>query len=518
MDPHPQKLTVSQLMKRVGAQKIVQSSKSSDDELVSQICYRSSDVDTSSVFCCIPGLKRDGHEFAEDACQRGALALIVDHPLDLDIDQYLVTEPRKAMASSALELYGRPSEQLKLVGITGTNGKTTTCTLSAWIAQKCGLISGTIGTLGAQFNGNFIATDNTTPESVDYQKLLAQGLENGCQMISCEVSSHALALDRVWGSQYEVAAYTNLSQDHLDYHSDMQDYFEAKAKLFWDYAVKERVICVDDSWGQQLLRSCKSYGLKCLSVASSLRSAQEFEASSGYLPSIYPKSIQYDSLGTSLRLVYPLGEIELKVPLIGSFNVQNVCVSFGIALCLGLDAQDIAEALACSPQVPGRLERVGQDYDIAVYVDYAHTPDALEKAMAAVRETKPKRLLLVFGCGGDRDNTKRAPMGEIAAQADIALCTSDNPRTEDPLSIIHMIEEGLIPACEQRKTSYEIEPDRIKAIFRAVELAQSGDAVLIAGKGHEDYQIIGTVKHHMDDREIASDALVEHGSFDQWTL
>lgn len=514
MEPHPESLTFHELMQSVGAPQIVCAEHSKIDSQVEGISYRSDTTKEGDLFCCIPGLKSDGHLYAEDACAHGAKALVVTHPLDLDVDQFQSADPRKTMALAAARLYGRPSEKLDLVGITGTNGKTTTTTLTSWIAQRAGRAVGTIGTLGAFLNGKTIPTDNTTPESVDFQKLLALGVEAGCDLIATEVSSHALAMDRVWGTQFSVVAFSNLSQDHLDYHTDMEDYFQAKSKLFLDYPSKQRVICVDDEWGTRLARSCKQFGLRCLTLASSPAKAQAYEQTYGYYPSIYPTKIQHSLSGTELKLETPEGSLEMCVPLIGSFNVQNICLAFGIALGLGLSAEEIAEALSCAPQVPGRLERVGQDYNVAVYVDYAHTPDALEKAMAAVRETKPKRLLVVFGCGGDRDSSKRAPMGSIAAQADVALCTSDNPRTEDPLSIIEMIKEGLIPACEELGSSYEIEPDRIMAIFKAVELAQAGDAILIAGKGHEDYQIIGTVKHHMDDREIAADALVEHGSFE----
>lgn len=507
MEPHPQKLTVSELMKRVGASHIVCADNLSIPDEVQGIAYRSNDILPGYIFCCIPGLKSDGHDYAQDALNRGAIALLVCKQLELNANQYLVENPRKAMAELASYFYREPSKQLKLIGITGTNGKTTGATLASWIAQKAGLNCGSIGTLGAYLRGSFIPTDNTTPESVDYQALLHKALEMGCDCVSCEVSSHALSLERVWSTQFELVVFSNLTQDHLDYHRDMEDYFRAKARLFLEYSSKLRIICIDDPWGKRLLNLCKRQGLPCLSVSSDPQTTDQQAADIQLL------QLQHHMNGSRLSLATPQGPISFDVPFIGSFNAQNICLAFGVGIGLGLSQALIAEALSQAPQVPGRLERVGQDYDVSVYVDYAHTPDALEKAMQAVRETGCKRLIVVFGCGGDRDNSKRAPMGKIAAQADIAICTSDNPRTENPLAIIDMIKEGLIPVCEARGSQYEIEPDRIKAVFRAIELAQSGDAVLIAGKGHEDYQIIGTVKHHMDDREIASDALVEHGSF-----
>lgn len=478
----------------------------STDQTVTHIAYRSSDVAPGSVFCCIPGLKRDGHEFAADAAQRGATALLVSHDIEKPQNGcpvYQVQDPRKAMAEAAASLYQHPSDQLSLVGVTGTNGKTTTVTLTAWIARQAGLISGTVGTLGAYFNGTFVPTDNTTPESVDYQALLAHGLEVGCDLIACEVSSHALALERVWSTSFEVVAFTNLTQDHLDYHTDMEDYYQAKRKLFIDYTAKTRVICVDDEWGARLADECKERGLNTLTVASKPDLNADIQLITSKLSAAGTHLVCQTTTGNQTET------FDLDVPLIGSFNMQNILVAYGIGRALNLDHDVLARALKAAPQVPGRLERVGADSNVAVYVDYAHTPDALEKAMEAVKETQPNRLITVFGCGGDRDNTKRAPMGKAAAACDIAVCTSDNPRTEDPLRIIDMIKAGLLPEADKTGARVIIEPDRVEAIYAAIQCAEPGDAVLIAGKGHEDYQIIGTQKFHLDDRETAAQALQE---------
>lgn len=411
----------------------------------------------------------------------------------------LVSDGRKAMAKAAELFYDFPYKKMYMIALTGTNGKTTGVSLASHIARVMGKRSASIGTLGAKFEEDSIQTHNTTPESIDVQYLLHEAVLRNTEVLAMETSSHALALDRCYGISFDIAAFTNLTAEHLDFHKDMQDYFEAKAKLFWEYDVKKRVICIDDEWGQKLADGCRDCQLEYISVGRSDTA------------DIHPNTVELSPHGTHLELESPHGVISLHVPLIGSFNVQNTLVAAGIAYQMGLSNDEIAHALEHTSQVPGRLERVGKEYKEAVFVDYAHTADALEKAMQAVKETGPKRLIVVFGCGGDRDKTKRAPMGSVAAHADIAICTSDNPRTEDPLQIIEEIKPGLETEAQLTGAEVHYEVDRKKAIFKAVELAKPGDAVLIAGKGHEDYQILGTQTIHLDDREEAARALAHYG-------
>ncbi|MDO5044234.1 MAG: UDP-N-acetylmuramoyl-L-alanyl-D-glutamate--2,6-diaminopimelate ligase [Coriobacteriia bacterium] len=497
-------LTIAELAQILDAQKIPSSNDKAKDEstVISSVAYRSDEVTEDGIFFAIVGLKSDGHDYAQDAAQRGAAALITSHEIDdFGVDVYQVKDGRKAMALGGAAFYGYPAQKLQMIGLTGTNGKTTSVTLAAHLAQFQGKKAGTLGTLGARFGSVIVETANTTPESIDIQALLARAVEDELESVAMEVSSHALALDRSYGIPFDIVAFTNLTPEHLDYHKDMQDYFESKAKLFWDYEVAHRVICIDDEWGEKLALGCKERGLDYITVGRSHKA------------DVYPQKIELTTHGTNLELHGLDGEtIHIHVPLIGSFNVQNTLVAAGIAHEMGLSSQEVAEALETIPQVPGRLERVGKEYAEAVYVDYAHTQDALEKAMQAVRETEPKRLIVVFGCGGDRDTTKRIPMGKTAAHAEVAVCTSDNPRTEDPQAIIDQISIGLNSEAKLTGAELHYEVDRKKAIELAVKLAQPGDAVLIAGKGHEDYQILGTTKHHLDDREEAFKALEKHGS------
>ena len=495
-------ITVSDLAQHLNAT-IIESSHTSKHDTTSAITsieYQSNKCLDGSVFCAIEGFKSDGHKYIADAVAHGAQAVVVTKEVeDPGVSVLLVKDGRKAMAKAAELFYDFPYKKMKMIALTGTNGKTTGVSLAAHIARVMGHKAATIGTLGAQFEEDSIQTHNTTPESVDIQHLLYEALIRGTEVLAMEASSHALALDRTYGISYDIAAFTNLTSEHLDFHKDMQDYFEAKAKLFWDYDVKNRVICIDDDWGKKLAQGCADRGFSYLSVGRSPEA------------DLHPSSIELSPNGTHLELEEPSGTISLHVPLVGSFNVQNTLVAAGIAYQMGLSSEEIAHALEHTKQVPGRLERVGKEYKQHVFVDYAHTADALEKAMQAVSETGPKRMIVVFGCGGDRDRTKRAPMGKVAAHADIAICTSDNPRTEDPLAIIEEIKLGLEGEAQKTGAVIHYEPDRKQAIALAVKLALPGDAVLIAGKGHEDYQILAHETIHLDDREEAAKALELYG-------
>lgn len=468
------------------------------DEPISGIAYRSDAVHPGDAFCCIVGLKSDGHSFAQDAIDRGARVLIVERKVYLadatDVTEVVVKDSRKAMARLASRFYDNPSESFSLVGVTGTNGKTTTTYLVNHIAQVLGNRTGLIGTVGIEIDGEHRPSSHTTPESPDLQQLFAMMRDEGCGVVAMEVSSHALDLQRTWATKFAVTAFTNLTQDHLDYHKTFEAYFAAKARLFSkDYPAK-RVINIDSSWGKELL--------KRTSVNEDVIITTGFDPSA----QIHPIEVNYSASETHAVLSVRGTTMEVTYPLVGRFNVENVMTAFGVALQLGYSAGAIVEALRDVPAVPGRLQRVSVEHDggVFVYVDYAHTPDALEKAIASVSALETEgRTIVVFGCGGDRDSGKRPIMGRAALAADYAVVTSDNPRTEDPNAIIEDIVAGMNGGTDH----FEVVPDRHEAIARAIALANPGDAILIAGKGHEDYQIIGTEKHHFDDREIAAEEL-----------
>lgn len=475
------------------------------DRPILGVAYRSDQVKPGDAFCCIVGLKADGHAFAQDAVDRGATVLVVERMLEVkgdnDVTFILVNDTRKAMAHLVAHFYRMPTQDLSLVGITGTNGKTTTAHLVEHIASTLGKTTGMIGTVGIDIAGKALPADHTTPESCDLQHIFAEMRDAGCDVVAMEVSSHALDLDRVWDSTFAVTAFTNLTQDHLDYHKTFEAYFAAKRRLFSaDYPAK-RVINIDSTWGERL-------------VADALEQGDEV-ITTGFAENadIHPIEIAYDVARTRIVLGVRGEAIAFEYPLVGKFNVENVMTAFGIALELGFAPHDIARALSDVPPVPGRIEHVmlgpGEGSDrarqIAVYVDYAHTPDAIEKALASVKQLTKGKTIVVFGCGGDRDATKRPLMGKAALAADFAVVTSDNPRTESPDAIIEDIVAGM-QECGER---FSVEPDRKRAIEHALSLAHPGDSVLIAGKGHEDYQIIGTTKHPFDDREVARQALKE---------
>lgn len=404
----------------------------------------------------------------------------------------------KAGREHAAQIMGEPEFAYRLspdnwIAITGTNGKTTTTFLVEHIARVAGKRTGVIGTVGVRVGDERAKTAHTTPESPDLQELFARMRDAHCDVVAMEVSSHALDLRRTWATRFAVTAFTNLTQDHLDYHHTFEAYFEAKALLFSkDYPAK-RVICIDDKWGRELLRRCSAAGDNVVTT--------------GFDPSaqIHPGEIVYAPTHTSVELHVRGERFRFDYPLAGRFNVSNIMNAFGIGLQLGIPADLIVQALSESPQVPGRLERVHAAHDggVSVFVDYAHTPDALKKALSSIIALTPGRTICVFGCGGDRDAGKRSIMGREALEADYAIVTSDNPRSEDPLAIIADIESGMGAGSGR----YEVVPDRRGAIARALEIARAGDSVLIAGKGHEDYQLIGDKVLHFDDREVAAEEL-----------
>jgi UDP-N-acetylmuramoyl-L-alanyl-D-glutamate--2,6-diaminopimelate ligase len=457
---------------------------------VSGIAYRSSKVRPGDAFFCVPGFVHDGHEFAGDAAARGASALVVSHPVPDpgDVPQVLVADVRVALATASARWYGRPSARLAVAGITGTNGKTTTTYLLDAILRAAGRKTGLIGTVETRVGDRRLPAARTTPESADLQGLLADMVAEDVSDVVMEVSSHAIDLHRVDAVGFAVAAFTNLTQDHLDYHHTMEEYWSVKRRLFTEKEVAAAVVNIDDDYGAALAEDVGAQWTVGRDASARVRAADEV----------------YGPVSSRFTLLTPDGEAHVELPLPGDYNVSNALVASGCALALGVDLSDVVRGLQAAPQVPGRLERVDEGQAFAVLVDYAHTPDGLEKAIAAVRKVTPGRVITVFGCGGDRDPEKRPVRGETAGRmSDIAVATSDNPRTEDPVGILMQVEDGL----KQSRGDYRMEVDRRRAIRMALSEARPGDAVLIAGKGHEDYQIFADRTVHFDDREVAREEL-----------
>jgi UDP-N-acetylmuramoyl-L-alanyl-D-glutamate--2,6-diaminopimelate ligase len=469
------------------------------DPEITGLAYDSRHVKPGDLFFCVVGAKSDGHDFLPDAVARGAAAAIVERELPhLPVPALLVENARAAMPKVAADFFGYPSRKLALVGVTGTNGKTTTTYLVEAIARAANRGTGVIGTLGARINDDELPGERTTPESPDLQGLLAAMVEadDGRGMVvAMEASSHALHQGRTEGCEFDVGVFTNLTQDHLDYHPTMEDYFQAKALLFTHYPKQSGkrytgVINVDDPYGERLATMSGgeviTYGVE---KNATLR-ATDIEAS---------------ATGLRFTLNTPEGSFPLKLRLGGLFNVYNSLGAMGAGRALGFDWDTILGALQAAPGVPGRFESVDAGQDFGVIVDYAHTPDGLENVLQAARALHPRRLITVFGCGGDRDRTKRPIMGRLAAElSDFVVVTSDNPRTEEPNSILDQIQAG-IPADAAAQVERDV--DRRKAIVRAVGEAKTGDLVVIAGKGHENYQIFADGTIHFDDREEARKAL-----------
>jgi UDP-N-acetylmuramoyl-L-alanyl-D-glutamate--2,6-diaminopimelate ligase len=452
------------------------------------------------LFIGMPGTRVDGGEFWPSALASGAVAALVspqaaqkggttgETPCVIP-----VTDMTKACAHVAAAFYDYPAKKMKMVGVTGTNGKTTTTHLIEYFLNKAEQMTMLMGTLYARWQGFNQTANYTTPFAVDLQKQLADAVAAGCKFGVMEVSSHALAQGRVLGCQFDVAVFTNLTQDHLDFHKDMEDYFAAKALLFNpDYLQGRAIINADDTYGQALIKTLKPEQVWSYSTQSQTAD-------------LWTSDLKYEPTGVSGILHTPKGEIPFQLPLVGQYNLANMLAAIGAALHLGLDLSFLASVLPEFTGVPGRMERVqiSPNQDISVIVDYAHTPDSLENLLKAARPFIPGKMICVFGCGGDRDRTKRPKMGAIAAKlADLAIVTSDNPRTENPERILEDILAGM---GESEKTT--VVCDRAQAIRTAILEASPGDGVLLAGKGHEDYQILGTEKIHFDDREQAREAL-----------
>ncbi|NNL84327.1 MAG: UDP-N-acetylmuramoyl-L-alanyl-D-glutamate--2,6-diaminopimelate ligase [Myxococcales bacterium] len=470
------------------------------------ISYDSRVVAPGDLFVALRGSGTDGHRFVRAAGDAGAVALLVEKDFagGTPLPTLGVTDSRAALAQIAAPFFGNPARELALVGITGTNGKTSTCTLVESILRAAGRTTGLIGTVEIRFRDEHVRSINTTPESLDLQRTLRAMCTAGVDVVAMEVSSHGLALGRVTGCVFRIAALSNVTQDHLDFHGDMDGYVEAKALLFRDYLAEDgcAVINLDDSYAKRFVAATRERGAACLLVSAEGREEADLRVLSA------TTTVE----GTELRIATPDGIIDATLPLIGALNIENGILAAGVGAALGISREHIAAGLARCPQVPGRLERIlGDTGSASVFVDYAHTPDALAKLLRTLRPLTEGRLIAVFGCGGDRDRGKRPLMAEaVARHADIAIATSDNPRTEDPESILDDVEAGLAGApslsaqeLARAMRGYIRIADRRTAIRAAIEAGNSSDTVVLAGKGHEDYQIIGRERLPFDDRDEA---------------
>ncbi len=491
---------------------------------IASIHYRAQEVLPGGMFIALKGQSADGHDFMHQAFENGAAAVVAQQeppqpylggsPVQTAQARPIfirVTDSRRAMADLAARFYGDPSANMTLIGITGTNGKTTVAYLVESILLQAGYKTGVIGTINYRYADNIFTNPMTTPESLDLQRILAQMRSAGVTHVVMEASSHAMALGRIRNCWFDVAVFTNLSQDHLDFHGDMQSYWNSKKSLFTEYLTQgpkketaAAVINCDDIKGLELAGDLQVPVIRTGSTIDGAIKAGEF---------------QCDLIGTEGKVATPEGSFDFKTPLVGVHNVENILTAAGVAAALSIAPHTIKAGIEAMSAIPGRLESITNNAGRFVYVDYAHTPDALENALAAIKEIAPARVICVFGCGGDRDQQKRPLMGNVAARlCDLAIVTSDNPRSEDPLAIIEQILPGVRQAqgveyASADKTSgfeakgFVVEPDRRRAIELGIKASRPDDAVLIAGKGHETYQVLADKTIDFDDREEARKAL-----------
>ena len=463
---------------------------------VFDITYDSRKVTTGSLFVAVRGEKTDGHKYIDSAIKNGAMGIVSEDDLDYpNIPVIRVPDSRYALAKLAECFNGYPAQKLKIIGVTGTNGKTTTTYMIAEVLKSFGKKCGIIGTLNIVIGDKKIPTRMTTPESADIQAILGKMVDAGVEYVIMEVSSHALHFNRVQGIEFQGGIFTNLTQDHLDLHQDMDSYFEEKMKMFKQIKPGNQggfaLINSDDMKTPEIVKQLnvpyKSYGIY-------------------RHPDIRAKNILADVNGTSFVAESERWDIPVQMKMLGLFNIYNALAAVGTGLFLGIPPVSISRGMANIKGVRGRFEVVDEGQEYGVVVDYAHTPDGLKNVLESAKELTGKRLITVFGCGGDRDSKKRPLMGEFASEySDLIIITSDNPRTEDPLAIIR----DILPGIEKGRTHYMVEADRRKAIFNAVELAEEGDLIVIAGKGHETYQIFKNKTVDFDDVATAREAIIE---------
>jgi UDP-N-acetylmuramoyl-L-alanyl-D-glutamate--2,6-diaminopimelate ligase len=466
--------------------------------VVTGLVYDSRATSPGDLFFCVPGLTADGHAFAAEAIRRGAVALCVERPLGAGVPEVVVADARLAMARMAAAFFDHPAEDLELIAVTGTAGKTTTTFLLESILRADGRTTGLIGTIETRIAGSRKPGVRTTPESLDLHKLFREMSDAGVDAVTMEVTSHALVLERVEGVRFSAAAFTNLSQDHLDFHSDMEDYFAAKRSLFVPERVRAGAINIDDPRGLQLMAST---AVPCLGYGHSVDA------------DVRAERVRSGPWGQELSIASPAGPLSVSTSLVGDFNVSNCLAACCTALQAGIAPASIQEGVARLDAVPGRFEAIDMGQPFAVIVDYSHKPGALEKVLGEARRmARPNngRVVCTFGCGGDRDKAKRPVMGLVAARlADVVVVTSDNPRTEDPRAIIDDILGGV--AAARPEGADKVVVDRREAIRGALGLARAGDVVVIAGKGDETGQQFADHTIEFDDRDVARDALLDIG-------
>ncbi|MBB6455026.1 UDP-N-acetylmuramoyl-L-alanyl-D-glutamate--2,6-diaminopimelate ligase [Salirhabdus euzebyi] len=462
---------------------------------VSGIEMDSRQVKKGDVFVCITGYTVDGHDFAEQVAEKGACAVIAERPLSLDIPVIVVNDTTKALSHLANRFYNNPSQAFRLIGVTGTNGKTTLTYLLNEIFEIQKETTGLIGTIQMKIAEKKYSVQNTTPNALVLQRAFHDMVKEKVTTAVMEVSSHALDLGRVYGTDFDIAVFTNLSQDHLDYHKTMDDYFRAKSLLFsqmgnvYTGKPKYAVINADDPYGEKLARSTPYEVVKY-----GLNENADVQA----------KDLELHANGTSFNMITPVGNVHIKSPLAGKFSVYNILAASSAAICAGVSLKTLQYAFANTNGVPGRFETVQKDQEFGVIVDYAHTPDSLENVLTTVQTIATGKIYVVIGCGGDRDKGKRPKMAEVAVKGShLAVFTSDNPRTEDPFAILEDMTRDI------SSQNFVVEQDRKKAIAYAINKAEAGDVVLIAGKGHETYQEVDKQRFEFDDRAIAGQLIEE---------
>lgn len=454
------------------------------------ISYDSRKVEQGCLFTCVVGTFSDGHKFAAEAAEKGAAALLVERELPLDIPQVIVKNTRIAMADMAATLYGHPERELRLVGVTGTNGKTTTTYMIKSIADHAGICVGLIGTIRTLIGEKVIGSEHTTPESVDLYRLLREMSDAGVELVVMEVSSHSLDQHRVHGLTFDIAEFTNLTQDHLDYHKTLEMYRDAKRKLFLQS--KYAVVNADDQHTAAIMQ-----GIDLPVTTFGIREEADIRAA----------DIDITTRGVQFDLNFPGGVTRMNIPIPGLFSVFNAIGAVAVALAMGISMEHIKPGLEDMQSVSGRLEPLPTaELGFSVFVDYAHTPDALENVLKTIHGFAPGKVITVFGCGGDRDRAKRPIMGEVAGRySDQLIITSDNPRSENPFEILESIEEGA----KKSGCPYVVIEQRKEAIWHALQIAKENDIIMVAGKGHENYQEINGVRFHFDDKEIVLELLEE---------
>ncbi|MBU1727202.1 MAG: UDP-N-acetylmuramoyl-L-alanyl-D-glutamate--2,6-diaminopimelate ligase [Candidatus Omnitrophica bacterium] len=480
-------MKINHLIKRIGLARV----PGSNSFEVKGISCNSKTVKNGFVFVAIQGNRDDGSKYIEEAIRNGARAVITKSQKrqQEDVCFIKVRDTRKALARLASEFYGNPSKKIKVVGVTGTNGKTTITYLIEALLKKSGFSPAVIGTINYRFKDKVFSSKNTTPGPVELESMLAEMRERGIDYTAMEVSSHALDQDRVTGINFHSAIFTNLTQDHLDYHRTLEKYFRAKSKLFKILPSRAfAVVNIDDRYGRRLLKN-----ISFKPVTYAIDNKADFVA----------KDLRFAVSGSEFNIIGRKGfKLNLKSKLIGKHNIYNMLAAVAWAQKEGIKAQVIKEVMENFCNVPGRLEQVYSDNRVSVFVDYAHTEDALKNILNALREISDKRIIVVFGCGGERDKTKRPKMGRIVSElSDYAIITNDNPRSEDPFAIIRDIKKGMT------NNHYSVVPERMKAIRKSLCIARKGDIVLVAGKGHENYQILKDRTIHFDDREAVRECL-----------